>query len=480
MSRRVSFASLIFGLALAGCSKQPGPHPNVILISIDTLRQDHLGCYGYSRATSPRIDAFARDSVLYEQAFAPAPWTLPSHAALFTGRHPLELCIVDRDSSIPEDVPVLAEPFQVAGYQTQAFVDSTDGGFVGGRRGFSRGFDGYQHAPLPGARFTYDMAATVTAGLNWLEQRDPHSPFFLFLHTKSVHSTGESGRVPYYKPDPYQKRFLDGRPLQHWSGKNDQSGSLQLMKLNLQLAAGTLGAGPSFPSREAVLELIALYDAGIYYADEQFGRLLDALEAMDLRRNTIIAVVSDHGEAFLEHRFLGHLDVFDAALRIPLILHDPRSPRGLRIGTQAQLVDLFATLLERSGLEAPKGSGGRALFDREGTLASTRLDFSYFLPAEQSPYRAYAVRQGDWKLVWQKYWLESAYETLLFNTLDDPDELRPVLGESERRQRLLSRLHQWLDRADCSDSAKIELLSDELKELEAQGYTSLPREGDGG
>ena len=427
MSPRLSFAILLVGLAFTACSNEPDERPNVILISIDTLRADHLGCYGYARETSPRLDAFAREAVLYEQAYAPA--------------------------------------------RTGAFVDSTDGGYVGGRRGFARGFDSYQHAPLPGSRFAHDMAATVNAGVNWLAQGDPKAPFFLFLHTKSVHSTREPGVVPYYKPDPYQQRFLQGQPLRYWSGVNGQPGSQQLTELNLKLAGDN---GAAAPSRESVKELIALYDAGIAYVDEQFGRLLDALAGLDLRGNTIIVVVSDHGETFLEHRFLGHLEVYDAALQVPLILHDPRSPRGLRVRDQAQLVDLFPTLLDRSGLEAPPGSGGLALLDRERSVDTTRLDFSYFKPEKDPAYRAYGVRQGDWKLIWHKRKIETAYETLLFNTLDDPGELRPVLGQSERRHRMLSRLRQWLAESTCKSSSQIDLLEEELKELAAQGYIASP------
>ena len=170
------------GAALAAPAGAPGAPsagaaPNVLLISIDTLRADHLGSYGYAKPTSPVLDALAARSVRFADAHAPTPWTLPSHAAMLTGRHPLELGILDKAGRIPDGAATVAERLGARGYQSAAFVDSGKGGNVGASRGFARGFDVFEHGPHGGGgRFQHDVARTVDAGVAWLGRRDPARP----------------------------------------------------------------------------------------------------------------------------------------------------------------------------------------------------------------------------------------------------------------------------------------------------------------
>ena len=471
-----SWASRLCLLALPvlcclGCGKEQDDRPNLILISIDTLRADHLGCYGYGRATSPNLDAFAASAVLYERAVAPAPWTLPSHVAMLTGRDPLQSGILDRLSAIPEEVPVVAELLQKRGYQSAAFVDSNDGGFVGARRGFARGFATYNHSPHPGERFDHDMAATVDAGIAWMEQSGGDGPFFLFLHTKSVHSTMEVGKVPYSKPEPYQSRFLE-QPggLLRWRGVPTMSGSQQLNELNTKLAAGHREDPHVTP--ESVAELIALYDAGIYYVDEQFQRLLDYLADSGLQEETIVMVVSDHGEMFTDHLFFGHTEVYEPALRVPLLLREPGGPAGQRIKSQVRLADLFSTLLERAGVESPRGVVGRPLPLGERSAEASSPEFGYFLLGDNSLYEAYSLRQGAWKLIRHRLTGEAQFRADLFHIDEDPGERRPVAGEEDRRKRMRARLLEWIAEGESANSKSIDLLDEELEQLSKLGYLS--------
>ena len=222
--------------------------PNVILISIDTLRADHLGSYGYERDTSPELDRFAAESVRYGHAVAPAPWTLPSHAGMLTGRHPFEMGVTEQDSRLPEHVQTLAETLAGVGYQTAAFVDSLKKGFVGAERGFDRGFDVYSHAPhVRKAKYRYDMKTTVDVSTDWLSKRDPERPFFLFLHTKSVHTSpadpkvARESDVPYHKPEPYRGRFLEGgKERFRWTDAGGAFGVAFLKNVNRRILAGEM------------------------------------------------------------------------------------------------------------------------------------------------------------------------------------------------------------------------------------------------
>lgn len=323
--RRIGWPALfVFGgaviaaLLATACDSTTQDRPNFLLVSIDTLRADHLGAYGYERDTSPNLDRFAERAFRFERAVAPAPWTLPSHVAMLSGQHPHDIGIDDIDSSIPERVPMIAEALRASGYQTAAFVDSATGGLLGAERGFDRGFDRYDHAPHPSESSAktpgpkYDVARTVDAGLDWLRGRDHERPFFLFLHTKSVHTAPvepDRSRVdndaPYKSPEPFGSRYLpDGQTRFDWHEGEQPGGVRYLRELNQRLAAGKIEPG-HFPA-ERLVELESLYDGGIRYVDAQFGRLIAGLRDLDLAQNTVVIVTADHGEAFLEHYFFLH------------------------------------------------------------------------------------------------------------------------------------------------------------------------------
>jgi arylsulfatase A-like enzyme len=465
--------ALGFLFLLGGCAKEVS-RPSFLLLSIDTLRADHLGCYGYARDTSPNLDRFAERSVRFESAVAPSPWTLPSHVAMLTGRHPWELGILDYRSSIPPEVPLLAELLAPAGYQTAAFVDSDPGGFVGAERGFGRGFATYEHAPHDGAsRYRYDVAVTADAAIGWLEKRRGSEPFFLFLHTKSVHDTPEPAGpspewdAPYDKPEPYRSRFLPTRGLRHaWRDGPKLRGVRYLRELNARIAAGSLDPA-DFP-RDKLEELVALYDAGIYYADEHIGRLLEAVRRLGLERGTVILVTADHGEAFLDHGFFRHLEVYVPLLRVPLLLFDPREPA--RIVTRAvMLSDIVPTILDRAGVPRPFGLTRPSLLAAEGDGLEEELSlFSYFRFREGYLYEAFALQEGPFKLVFHRRASEPQFRAELYDTRSDPGERLPLDGEGERRRAMTERLRRTVERPDPGKT--IELRPETIEQLRALGY----------
>jgi arylsulfatase A-like enzyme len=483
---------LLLPLAGVGCSELPAQsehsRPNILLLSIDTLRADHLGCYGYARKTSPNLDRFAAQSVRYQNAFAPAPWTLPSHVAMLSGWHPYDAGIRKSRDSISPEVRLVSEWLQEAGYRTAAFVDSTPVGYLGARRGFGRGFESYAHAPhrgQGGARYIHDMAATVDATVGWLraEEFEANRPFFLFLHTKSVHSTPSGptfftqSDAPYDKPEAYRTRFLPGGRMQFRWGEPPQSGSAHLLLLNGLIAKGVFNAG-KFPPKQ-LEELIGLYDAGIYYTDEHFGRLLDGLRGQGLEQNTVVLVTSDHGEAFLDHRFFLHKELRPALLRVPLMIRDPRRFEPGVVEQRVELADLAPTILELAGIAPPEAMSGRVLPGPDaGAQANAGVDareprilFSYYRYTEAESHDAYALDDGQFKLiVREERKPQSGSVVELYDSRADPGERTPLAGEELRREALLAQLARRLEAPGATPSEPIELSDDERQRLRALGY----------
>jgi arylsulfatase len=465
------------------------PLPNVLLVSIDTLRADRLGVYGYPRGTTPHLDAFAEQAIRYAQAWAPSPWTLPSHVALLTGRHPSEIGIRHMKSRIPESVPTLAECFAEAGYQTAAFVDSTQGGFVGGRRGFARGFQTYEHAPFrPDTGRRYDVANTVTRGLEWLDGRDRDRPFFLFLHTKSVHSlrADESAALddapPYHAPEPFHSRFAGEDSGEHrWIDAEGNAGSSYLRGLNEKLARGALSAETIAPEARAALS--RLYDGGVAYVDDQIGRLLEELRRRDLLDGSLVAITSDHGEAFLEHRLFLHLELHREVLHVPLLVKPPRGPeevpqhateeraaprRGV-VEAPVALQDLAPTLLTRAGLKPPPGMDAPVLPGPADREDSTPRDlFSYAQFKDDHYYGGFAIRRGRLALIEDRLAGQEHYHLRFYDMEADPGERHPL--EDGEGAALLELLQAWPGRQPIDGEGEIELDPETLENLRSLGY----------
>jgi len=466
---RLGAALLVLAAAPWDCSRAPRERPNVLLLSIDTLRADHLGCYGYPVHTSPAIDRLAARSTLYLDALAPTPWTFPSHAAMLTGVHPLRLGIVSDGNVVPGDAPFLAEALREGGYQTAAFVDSEAGGFLGRERGFDRGFETYAEAPFPPpGRYRYDARATVRAAQEWLGRRDPARPFFLFLHTKSVHTTPEHGDkrtdLPYEKPPRFLRRFLPGgEPRFPWRRDERTRGVLLLREINARIVDGRAPAPPLPP--EQVRELIALYDAGIYYVDEQVRRLQEVLSERGVGGNTVLILTSDHGEAFLEHRFLLHRELYEPLIRVPLLVHDPRDPRGRRVRSTVHLEDIPATVLRLAGIADGRSRDARPLPGVDGA-APARTTFAYYSFGPGEGYEAYAVRDGRYKLIRHKVG-DGDFTNELYDLVRDPLEGSPLPADP-REPALLGEIESRLRGAGRAE--RMELSPETLEELRALGY----------
>jgi arylsulfatase A-like enzyme len=323
----------------------PGPRraSHVLLISVDSLRPDHLGSYGYPRPTSPRIDELARQGTLFERALSSTSWTLPAHAALFTGLAD-SLHGVARDSlALSPALPTLATALRQAGFATGAVVS---GPYLHPRYGLANGFDDYLNCmgflddafqPRPGPRLNIHLDShadtttpcVVDRARDWLRAHAA-GPAFLFLHFWDVH-------YDYQPPRGYAERF-----------DPDYAGGLDASQYEFNPAVHK-----DMLPRD-LQHLLALYDGEVAYTDEGIGALLDLLRELGIAERTLVVLVADHGEAFFEHGRKGHQkDLHGEVVRIPLILRGPGVPRGLRHPGPAHITDVAPTILALQGVAWP-------------------------------------------------------------------------------------------------------------------------------
>ncbi len=334
--RRISVAGAIVIVVLAAVvgwsllRRERGP-VGFVLISVDTLRADHLGAYGYPLDTSPFFDELSARGTLFERAVVQLPGTLPSHMSIFTGLHPFQHGVYPPDRVLADDIATLPELFRAAGYRTAAF---TEGGYVAGHYGFARGFEIYDDRKKRkpgGAADTFAAAKEFVAGL------DDDERFFLFVHTYEVHD-------PYMALPDYLA--WPGEPPDSWppTGPNLTDAS-----------KGLLAVTP-----EALEYFVALYDASIRYVDDELRAFLEQLWA-DASHDTWVVVTSDHGEEFLEHGSLVHRQTYEPTLHVPLLFRRLGQRRGARVEQLVQSVDLAPTLLELAGLDGADAMSGRSL-----------------------------------------------------------------------------------------------------------------------
>jgi len=372
---RSFLASTLLLTTVAACADTVRPaRPNVLLICLDTVRADHLGCYGYSaRDTTPRLDALASGSTLFLDASATAGWTKPSVPSFLTGTYPVQHGVYEGSArelagevshALPSDATTLAEVFQGAGYETAALVRNAQ---LRKGLGFEQGFALYQEE-------AGDAREIRWRAQDWIDTRPAERPFFLYLHLLDAH-------WPWPVPDEYAARFA---PLAAVEPLRDrQSGALR----------DEINDGKRVLSSAEREAMLALYDGSLRYIDDQLGELLAWLERRGLAQDTVVCVLADHGEEFGEHGKVGHgHGLYEGLLRVPWILHVPgRKPE--RVAAPASLIDLFPTLLSAAGLEVPPGHAG---VDRlaNPTLARPIL-------AEHKEPRAYqqSLRSGAQKLL---------------------------------------------------------------------------------
>lgn len=321
--------------------------PNIILISIDTLRADHLSCYGYGRDTSSNIDALAENGVMFSNTFSHVPKTTPSHMSMMTSLHQdvHKVNMVGKGcagSRLDKDIPTLAEILMRNGYTGAAF---TGGLNVGAYRGFDRGFSLY----LDKRKVKIDDA------IHWLD--DNHQKkFFLFFHTYIVHD-------PYLPPEQYTRiydPFYKGRII---DSKEKLADLMRRQNKQWWQKHEVFWKSVNKSDPRDVTFLTAQYDAEIKYVDnEVIGRLIERLKKLGLYKNTLIIFTADHGEAFKEHDNFLHEDLYAETLHVPLIMVYPKGlPKNKTVTHLTRLTDIMPTVLEIVGIKTDFLMQGKSL-----------------------------------------------------------------------------------------------------------------------
>jgi arylsulfatase A-like enzyme len=304
----------------------------VVIVNLDTLRADHLEVYGYGRDTSPALSAFAQDAVVFEQAIAQAPWTLPSQLSILTGLYPASHGVRGLDQRLGTGLETLASTLARAGYLTRAIGD---GGAMSSEFGFAHGFDSYGQAERHRDDYVPDLLRRFR---HWFDVWDADN-FFLLLHTYEPHE-------PYAPPKADLERY-----------DRDYTGTV-FERFSHQ------GGKTRFEATEREREhLVSRYDGEIRYTDRAFGEIVEMLKTRGLYERALIVVLSDHGEEFGDHGGWQHGHSFyDELLRVPLLIKFPKGRIGpRRVSEQVEMIDVMPTLLDFLELPAPEGLDGRSL-----------------------------------------------------------------------------------------------------------------------
>jgi arylsulfatase A-like enzyme len=389
----------------------PAATPNLIIYLIDALRADHLGCYGYPPPTSPHLDTFAAEAVLFDDAQAQSSWTRPTVASLFTGLWPQLHRANDRDEVLPEEAVTLAELLRTAGYSTAAVIANGNIDIV---FGLAQGFDYYKYLQQVRAGEALARSDQVNEAVShWLDGRPSGRPFFLYIHTIDPH-------LPYDPPQPHRGRFAG-------MVTDPELGSLE--------SINSLNSDKSRMTPEKLEELTGLYDAEIAANDTAFGALVADLKKRGLYDSSVIVVLSDHGEELFDHRGFSHGNtLFEEVLRVPLAIRFPdhRPPR--RVASVVEQVDLMPTLLEYLGLEPPAAIQGQSFLSlcEPGQMTGWKDRAVAYLHLKER--RGTSYLDGSWKLLLRPK--SGGIQSSLYDRREDRRELvdladqEPELAES--------------------------------------------------
>ncbi len=425
----------IGSLALAACwtggraALAPRPGVHVVIYLIDTLRRDRLGVYGYEAPTSPHIDALARESFVFDNAYAPAPWTLPSIVSLLSSTFPVDHNVVIRGQKAGAGLALLPERLARLGYRTAGFVTNP---LAGSASGLDRGYD---HFESRHSGVTIDVASVD----RWIAG-NAGAPLFLYVHTLEPHQ-------PIAAPARLVSRFGSVPPAERqWINRTIR----EYRRLKLEAAqeerAPTAG-DPSEEQRAILAELSehaaaigTLYDAGVAMADANVGALIELLKRRGLWDDTLFVLLSDHGEEFFEHDGLLHgQSLYAELIRAPMIWRFPGGEGGgVRIAYPVTLVDVMPTILEyvggrerasaflgRSLLPAMRGREPRS--DAHVMVTAVRVAGSRADPFAGKPPGGLSMSlvAGRWKAIWN-----AEPNTLeLYDTEADPGEKRDLASE---------------------------------------------------
>jgi arylsulfatase A-like enzyme len=448
-------ASLAGSLLLSSCGKRKryAKNTNVVFISIDTMRADHISCYGYKKELTPNIDQLAMQAHRFTSAYTTMPTTLPAHASLLSSLYPRQLSVRRNGETVPVEATMLAEVLQAAGYSTAAFVSSVT---MNARYGLNQGFQTYDDAGQQGFRPANE---SLKAAISWLDKHN-NEPFFLFLHLYDPHT-------PYYAPKDFRTRF--GAP--HRPMPPPEIGIM---------------SNPKMFTAELIRESIAAYDAEIAYADWAVGKFMERLNQLRLDENTIVVLLSDHGESLDElitrygYAFDHGEFLYNYELQIPLLIRIPEnlSQKQNVHTTPVSIVDIMPTILETLDIEPPDTIAGISLVPvlrgQKGVrnaVFSERRKFQkvptpYLGDYDFSGYD-FSIIENEWHFIFS-----TVRESELYNLAQDPHEVSNLKHEIERSRKLKNKIQHWHKQTKpFFGPTKFEIDKQMLERLRSLGYT---------
>jgi arylsulfatase A-like enzyme len=430
---------LLFGIILliqdTAFGKEPETsRPNVIIIVMGTLRADHLGCYGYAKNTSPNIDKFAKECLVFKNAYSQSHWTLPSHCSILTSRYPSVHGVMERATKLDPAEVTLPEILKNYDYQTAAFTGGLDMKQV---HGLDQGFDIYSDDAGDKVLGTSDTIFPNV--INLMERVNKDQSFFLYIHTYDTH-------LPYSPPPPYDTMFA----LKNYQGRFKGK---ELTYEYLKTISGPL-------AQADIDYVVSQYDGEIAHQDKQLGLFLDKIRESGLDKNTIIVITADHGESLYDHgtwdRFNSG-DLYNSTLKVPLMMR-LIGRQSAAIESDMQLIDIMPSILQQIGIPVNKSAQGIDILsgNRDYVIAESSLTRQIF-------------KKGNLKLI------ASSTNYELYNLDKDPQEqvnLAPQNADKvyEMVQELMGLLKKI--RVERRSPPRIILSPQMIDELRQSGYWS--------
>jgi len=429
---------LILSLTVVSCSSGDLKDPNIILISIDDLRADHLGCYGYNRDTSPNIDSFARDNILFTKCYIHEAWTLPSHISMLTSLYPITHG-VDMRHRLDSDIVTLAAILKKGGYETAGFVSG--GPWTNPEYGFGQGFDHYSAGEVE--RNAEYQNTLIRKHL----ERNKGGKLFLFIHYFDVHS--DRNKLPYGAPPPYDNLFSAGYDGSFTGGEGNIFASKYLAHVNKK----------QIRLKENDLKyIISLFDNGIAYMDKCIGDLFEMLKSMDLFDNSLIIITADHGEEFQEHGYMLHSNpyYYEEIMHVPLVVKLPRADdnfksrkRGNVIDGLVESIDMMPTILDLLGIKGPRIQGKSLIGLIKGDDKGKEYVFGF------GSNGSVFIRSERWKMLNDSGLKEGRFK--LFDLNSDPMERVNLISKGLKIERILK--EKLKEKMELSRKLREELLS---------------------
>ena len=432
--------------------------PNIILVIADALRWDHLGCYGYSRNTSPNIDRIAREGIIFNRAYAQGNWTLTSTAALFTALYPTSHNVLSKKRIMPKESKTLIENLKVAGYKTAGFSKNP---FFWGNFGLRRGFDCFYFGQ---SNFICKLWPSVISdilkrlfmptdenlarqAISWIKSNKSRK-FFIYLHYMATHA-------PYRIPEAYEEIYAKEQIPDRVDFPHKRY--LRNVKFN--------------PAQKR--NLIDRYDGAIRFVDDQIGKLLDILQSLDLNEDTLLIIAGDHGEAFGEHGDWTHgHTLYQETIKIPLIVWYPKISCNQMVSNElAGLIDIKPTILNIIGIKQSEIHQGKDLISqitKEDSLYQQKGSREEIFSEGRRNFRC-IITSANWKLISDK--VKGKIE--LYNLEEDPEEKHNVFNlypeiAKNLQGRLTSRFKEYKKQALRPGKASISAQT--IRELKSLGY----------